>query len=197
MARKKNQTPKELNIRSFYLAWWESKKSFVNKEPVYARHIASYLNIPESQVIEFINENPKLIISEPIYNPKVKNPRKPMAILIKEVYLSPKNNYRNEEYELFKKKINEKTIFLYFLNSEESIFIVDTPENSTKFKEYLWRNTQEKFDFLVQHKIGEWKKILSEEHYILTEEDLLKLKKLKWECIFFKNDYFSKKIKEK
>jgi hypothetical protein len=129
------------------------------------KKLAKELNVKETKLLNFINENKKHFdigyknITKNTFKiiyfqgRKVKIPTEiPVGkiLCIKNIYLNIEDNPNNEEWVQKQIKENEKTIFLervvFWITTSDWYIPIDEYDENDRYKKYLWRNTIEKIN---------------------------------------------------
>lgn len=175
--------------------------------------LAKEIKQPKTKIMQFLEENSKLFILSHRCQPKQKTVTqtlftgrkykdtiqvrgKDLGICIEEAFYKPDENYMNIEW-VDKMKI-EKAKYLHISEANNYGYIegyyIDLDLNKeSKYREYLWRNTQSKLDVIKdfvgirKFTIGGFGDSFSyEKQYGISLENIEKLKSLGWEFNNFK-----------
>lgn len=139
-------------------------KKVSQQKTVLIKDVAHELKERQTDLMIFIEDNPKLFHLEPVWSwkketyydhmpwGKVKNSRtvqdKCKGLGITEAYLRPEDNFRTDEFVALMQREKAKTIWVSEWNNysviEGHYVAVDLPEEKDKHRYHLWRNTAEK-----------------------------------------------------
>lgn len=127
-----------------------------NKKYCLISELAKELKVRKTDLMQFILDNPKLFHTDNQWTYKVM-PRsqqittdKNLGLGIEEVYLSPEDNFRTDEW--LQKQIVDKAKYIHISEFNnyghiEGYFVqIDDEKNSSKYREWAWRNTKSKID---------------------------------------------------
>lgn len=123
-----------------------------NKKYCLISELAKELKVSKTDLMQFILDNPKLFHTDNQWTYKVM-PRsqqittdKNLGLGIEEVYLSPEDNFRTDEW--LQKQIIDKAKYIHVSEFDyygvQGYFIKIDKESDSKYKEHLWRNTESK-----------------------------------------------------
>lgn len=123
-----------------------------NKKYCLISELAKELKVRKTDLMQFILDNPKLFHTDNQWTYKVM-PRsqqittdKNLGLGIEEVYLSPEDNFRTDEW--LQKQIIDKAKYIHVSEFDyygvQGYFIKIDKEGDSKYKEHLWRNTESK-----------------------------------------------------
>lgn len=131
-------------------------KKVNNESYCLVSELAKELKVSKTDLMQFIEDNHDLfslgVITDPISNRVAKN----KGLLIKNVYLTSAENPTTDEW--IEKKVKENKKYIYINEIEyygriEGYYISRDSEKGSHNREYLWRNTKEKLDKLVEQGI--------------------------------------------
>lgn len=109
--------------------------------------LSKELKVLKTELMEFIENNEKLFNT--IQNKK-------LGLCVKNVYLTPADNPKTEEWLDKMKHQYEKHIIVTDIDnygSHTGYAIIEDKENTYRNKEYLWRNTKSKIEYLKSQQI--------------------------------------------
>lgn len=109
--------------------------------------LSKELKVLKTELMEFIENNEKLFNT--IQNKK-------LGLCVKNVYLTPADNPKTEEWLDKMKHKYEKHIIVTDIDnygSHAGYAIIEDKENTCRNKEYLWRNTKSKIEYLKSQQI--------------------------------------------
>lgn len=177
-----------------------------NANYVTIAELAKELKTTKVKLMSFIEDNPKLIVTEARWQPKTKMVTevflgkkterekqvkgKPLGLCVVEVYLNADQNRRTIEWVGRMRRENEKFLYINTADNYGHIMgyyiVMDTEANSTH-SEYLWRNTKEKLDSISEYfKEGSFiyggfgDSHTQKYKRVISEKDINKLKEKGW-----------------
>lgn len=126
-----------------------------NKKYCLISELAKELKVGKTDLMQFILDNPKLFHTDNQWTYKA-IPRsmhmttdKNLGLGVEEVYLSPEDNFRTDEW--LQKQIASKTKYIHVSEFNnygriEGYYIKIDEESDSKHREWLWRNTKSKVE---------------------------------------------------
>lgn len=150
--------------------------------------LAKELKVRKTDLMQLVIDNPKLFRKG-----SVEKKGKNMGACLFDVYLLPEDNLKTEEW--LQKQIVEKAKYIYISEFDnygciEGYFIhIDKESDSSKYKEWLWRNTEQKVKAIeslgATHKrtfyFGRYGDCTAHPvEYAISSEGLQKLKQAGW-----------------
>lgn len=126
--------------------------------------LAKELKVSKTDLMQFILDNPKLfhtgdqwgyknkvvqvVISGVKFKDTIQVKNKNLGLGIEEVYLSPEDNFKTDEW--LQKQIIDKAKYIYISEFEyygvQGYFIKIDKEDDSKYRRWIWRNTKSKID---------------------------------------------------
>lgn len=169
--------------------------------------LSKELKTPKTKLMQFLEDNGRLFILTQRWEPKqkvitsnfqgrkykdtIQVRGKNLGVCIDEAFVNLSDNYNNIEW--INKTKAEKAKYLYVSEASnygyiEGYYIDIDVNKDSKYREYLWRNTQEKLDQIKEFTgtrrftIGGFGDSSSyEKQYAISAENIEKLKSLGWE----------------
>lgn len=123
-----------------------------NKKYCLISELAKELKVRKTDLMQFILDNPKLFHTDNQWTYKVM-PRsqkittdKNLGLGVEEVYLSPEDNFRTEEW--LQKQVIDKAKYIHVSEFNyygvQGYFIEIDKEGDSMYREWIWRNTESK-----------------------------------------------------
>ncbi len=123
-----------------------------NKKYCLIPELAKELKVSKTDLMQFVIDNPKLFHTDNQWTYKVM-PRsqkvvqnKNLGLGIEQIYISPEDNFRTEEW--LQVRITSKAKYIHISEFDyygvQGYYISIDKEDYSKYKEWLWRNTEAK-----------------------------------------------------
>lgn len=130
----------------------ELLKTANNKKYCLIPELAKELKVSKTDLMQFILDNPKLFYTDNQWTFKVLSKtkiivhNKNLGLGIQEVYILPEDNFRTEEW--LQVQIDSKTKYIHISEFDyygvQGYYIEIDKKEKSKYREYLWRNTEAK-----------------------------------------------------
>jgi hypothetical protein len=155
---------------------FELTQKLTDRKSILIPILAKKLRMSDIELMSFINNNPKLFVTQPTFSYKKVTKKsslwggketfkwvdyeknKNLGLGVSNVYIKPEDNYRTEEW--LQVQILEQSKYLHITESDNYGYIqgyyLNKDEEDDKYRTHLWRNTLEKLTWLKDNNyIGE------------------------------------------
>lgn len=170
-------------------------KTANNKKYCLIPELAKELKVSKTDLMQFILDNPKLFYTDnqwtfKVLPSKITIHNKNLGLGIQEVYILPEDNFRTEEW--LQIQIDSKAKYIHISEFDyygvRGYYIEIDKKEKSKYREYLWRNTEAKVIELqslgITHKNTFYTDVYDNAahsvDYAISPSELKKLDQLGW-----------------